>query len=85
MPALRGIVDDAGSAAGSAWMDVVDTAVHRCAASRRHVTGGMSERCVYGGAAYRDAGGAAAGGRIAADGDGRAEARGGCDGEGHRS
>ena len=45
MPALRGIVDDAGSAAGSAWMDVVDTAVHRCAASRLHVTGGMSERC----------------------------------------
>ncbi|MDA9080104.1 hypothetical protein N9M16_01560 [Candidatus Dependentiae bacterium] len=45
----------------------------------------MSERCVYGGAAYRDAGGAAAGGSIAADGDGRAEARGGCDGEGHRS
>ena len=34
--------------------------------------------------AYRDAG-AAAGGSIAADGDGRAEARGGCDGEGHRS
>ena len=84
MPALRGIVDDAGSAAGSAWMDVVDTAVHRCAASRRHVTGGMSERCVHGGATYRDAG-AAAGGSIAADGDGRAEARGGCDGEGHRS
>jgi hypothetical protein len=33
---------------------------------------------------YRDAG-AASGGSIAADGDGRAEARGGCDGEGHRS
>ena len=83
MPVLRGIVVDARSAAGSAWMDVVDTAVHRCAASRLHVTGGMSERCVYGGA-YRDAG-AASGGSIAADGDGRAEARGGCDGEGHRS
>ena len=35
---------------------------------------------------YRDAGGAAAGGsRIAADCDGCAEARDGCDGEGHRS
>jgi len=27
--ALRGIVDVEGRAAGSAWMDVVDTAVHR--------------------------------------------------------
>ena len=45
---VEGYRYDAGSAAGSAWTDVVDTAVHRCAASRLHVTGGIRwERCVH--------------------------------------
>jgi hypothetical protein len=46
---LRGIVDDARRAAGSAWMDVVDTAVHRCASmsesAPRHGRDSMGAMC----------------------------------------